>query len=143
MHCLAHCKKLSSKCCQFPLVQDKNLPDYIPNFYKKVQLLLTHKYHGFFMVPSHGSWNYNFTGVSTNPPAQYVPPCSLLLAPCSLLLAPLYTSSPHQVRHKANMSYELVLSNPKEYYHELHRPSHFMKFARIEQDGMMENQDQR
>ena len=80
MHCLAHCLKLSSKCCQFPLVQDKNLPDYIPNFYKKVQLLLTHKYHGFFMVPSHGSWNYNFTGVSTNPPLTMS-----LLAPCSLL----------------------------------------------------------
>ena len=26
-----------------PHVQDKNLPDYQPNFYKKVQLLLTHK----------------------------------------------------------------------------------------------------
>ena len=35
------------------------------------------------------------------------------------------------------MSYELVLSNPKKYYHELHRPSHLMKFADIEQEGMV------
>ena len=38
------------------------------------------------------------------------------------------------------MSYKLVMSNPKEYYHELHRPSHFMKFADIEQEGMMDGE---
>jgi pre-mRNA-processing factor 8 len=29
--------------------------------------------------------------------------------------------------------YELALSNPKEFYHEVHRPSHFMNFASIEE----------
>ena len=66
-----------------------------------MQMLLTNKYFGFFMVPI-GSWNYNFQGF----------------------------------RHDKDMQYELVLENPKEYYHEMHRPDHFMKFADIEQEGM-------
>ena len=39
------------------------------------------------------------------------------------------------VRHDPNMPYELALSNPKEFYHEVHRPSHFMNFASIEEVG--------
>ena len=39
------------------------------------------------------------------------------------------------VRHDPNMRYELALSNPKEFYHEVHRPSHFMNFASIEDGG--------
>ena len=81
--------------------RDKSNIDYTPLFYQKVQMLLTDKYYGFFMVPI-GSWNYNFQGF----------------------------------RHDKDMPYELVLENPKEYYHELHRPDHFMKFADIEQEGM-------
>jgi len=30
------------------------------------------------------------------------------------------------------MKYELQLSNPKEFYHEVHRPSHFLNFSSIE-----------
>jgi len=37
------------------------------------------------------------------------------------------------VRHEANMKYELSLTNPKEFYHEVHRPSHFMNFASLEE----------
>ena len=78
-------------------------PSYLdchPTYYQKVQMLLTEKYYGFFMVPT-TSWNYNFQGV----------------------------------RHDPAMAYELVLNNPKEFYHEVHRPSHFKKFADIEEDG--------
>lgn len=81
--------------------RDKSNIDFTPLFYQKVQMLLTDKYFGFFMVPI-GSWNYNFQGF----------------------------------RHDKDMQYELVLENPKEYYHEMHRPDHFMKFADIEQEGM-------
>jgi pre-mRNA-processing factor 8 len=35
---------------------------YLPTFYEKVQMLLSDKFLGFFMVPETGSWNYNFTG---------------------------------------------------------------------------------
>ena len=31
------------------------------------------------------------------------------------------------------MRYELQLANPKEFYHEVHRPSHFLNFSNIEE----------
>ena len=37
------------------------------------------------------------------------------------------------VRHDANMKYELSLANPKEFYHEIHRPAHFLNFSSIEE----------
>ena len=36
------------------------------------------------------------------------------------------------VRHSPNMRFELQLSNPKEFYHEVHRPSHFLNFSSME-----------
>jgi pre-mRNA-processing factor 8 len=33
------------------------------------------------------------------------------------------------VKHSPNMKYGLKLENPKEFYHETHRPSHFLNFA--------------
>lgn len=36
------------------------------------------------------------------------------------------------VRHSATMHYELQLANPKEFYHEVHRPAHFLNFSAIE-----------
>jgi len=72
---------------------------YLPSHYEKVQMLLSDRFLGFFMVPVQGSWNYNFMGV----------------------------------RHSASMAYELQLSNPKEFYHEVHRPSHFLNFSNIEE----------
>ena len=38
------------------------------------------------------------------------------------------------VRHDPNMKYELTLANPKEFYHEIHRPAHFLNFSSLE-DG--------
>jgi len=39
------------------------------------------------------------------------------------------------VKHNHGMNYGLVLANPKEFYHESHRPSHFMNFASMEESG--------
>lgn len=61
---------------------------YSPSHYTKVQMLLSDHFLGFYMVPSEGSWNYNFMGV----------------------------------KHSANMQYGVKLDNPREFYHELHRP---------------------
>ena len=36
------------------------------------------------------------------------------------------------VKHDPNRKYDLALANPKEFYHEVHRPSHFMNFSSIE-----------
>ncbi|KAG5896054.1 hypothetical protein JTB14_011049 [Gonioctena quinquepunctata] len=77
-----------------------NPKGYLPSHYEKVQMLLSDRFLGFFMVPSQGSWNYNFMGV----------------------------------RHDPSMKYELQLANPKEFYHEVHRPAHFLNFSSLE-DG--------
>ncbi|KRZ19166.1 Pre-mRNA-processing-splicing factor 8, partial [Trichinella zimbabwensis] len=75
-----------------------NPKGYLPSHYEKVQMLLSDRFLGFFMVPVQTSWNYNFMGV----------------------------------RHDANMKYDVTLGNPKEFYHEQHRPSHFLNFVAIE-----------
>ena len=36
------------------------------------------------------------------------------------------------VKHSRNMKYDLKLSNPLEYYHETHRPQHFLQFSDME-----------
>lgn len=38
------------------------------------------------------------------------------------------------MRHDPSMKYELQLANPKEFYHEVHRPAHFLNFSSLE-DG--------
>lgn len=77
-----------------------NPTGYAPTHFEKVQMLLSDRFMGFFMVPDGGSWNYNFNGV----------------------------------KHSKSMEYGLKLANPKEFYHELHRPSHFLKFSHMEDD---------
>ena len=38
------------------------------------------------------------------------------------------------IQHVNALKYNLVLANPKEYYHEIHRPSHFLNFAKTPED---------
>jgi pre-mRNA-processing factor 8 len=33
------------------------------------------------------------------------------------------------VKHAQSMQYGLILDNPKGYYHEIHRPAHFLNFT--------------
>ena len=40
---------------------------------------------------------------------------------------------PAGVRHNPDMKYDLMLSNPKEFYHEVHRPSHFLNFSSLDE----------
>jgi len=75
-----------------------NAVGYSPQMYSKVQMLLSDRFLGFYMVPDAGPWNYNFMGM----------------------------------KHSVNMTYGLVLQNPKEFYHEVHRPGHFLKFESLE-----------
>ncbi|KAI3919769.1 hypothetical protein MKX01_000210 [Papaver californicum] len=72
---------------------------YLPTFYEKVQMLLSDRFLGFYMVPDSGSWNYNFQGV----------------------------------KHNTNLKYGIKLGTPREYYHEDHRPTHFLEFSNIEE----------
>eukprot|EP01012_Entosiphon_sulcatum_P022057 TRINITY_DN2696_c0_g1_i1.p1 TRINITY_DN2696_c0_g1~~TRINITY_DN2696_c0_g1_i1.p1 ORF type:complete len:2331 (+),score=635.10 TRINITY_DN2696_c0_g1_i1:51-7043(+) len=73
---------------------------YMPSHYEKVQMLLSDRFMGFFLVPDEGSWNYNFQAGA----------------------------------HSANMKYNLALGIPKPFYHELHRPSHFLNFSTVEEN---------
>ena len=59
--------------------------------YEKVQLILSDKFMGYFLIPDNEVWNYNFIGVE---PVN-------------------------------NMSFGLNLGIPKDFYNEIHRPSHF------------------
>lgn len=81
-----------------------NPAGYSPAHYQKVQMLLSDRFLGFYMVPDTGSWNYNFMGM----------------------------------KHSTDMKYGLKLENPKEYYHESHRPAHFLRFTQVEDDGFQE-----
>jgi pre-mRNA-processing factor 8 len=78
----------------------KDTSDFSNAYFKRVQLLLTDKFFGFFMVPDNGVWNCNFTGIG----------------------------------HSLHMKYGLVIDNPKEFYHDIHRPSHFLQFAKAHQE---------
>jgi len=78
-----------------------NPSGYSPGHYKKVQMLLSDRFLGFYLVPDTGSWNYNFQGM----------------------------------KHSAQMKYGLKPDNPREFYHETHRPGHYLKFASMEEDA--------
>nr|CCA15592.1 PRP8 premRNA processing factor 8 homolog (S. cerevisiae) putative [Albugo laibachii Nc14]CCA16349.1 PREDICTED: similar to CG8877PA putative [Albugo laibachii Nc14] len=75
-----------------------NPSGYAPTHYEKVQMLLSDRFLGFYMIPEENVWNYNFLGV----------------------------------KHNTAMKYDLKLGNPKEFYHEIHRKTHFMNFSAME-----------
>lgn len=74
-------------------------PGYSPANYERVQMLLSDRFLGFFMVPDDELWNYNFMGV----------------------------------KHAYGMEYGLKLGVPKEFYHEKHRPSHYLTFTHADE----------
>jgi len=82
---------------------------YQPSFYQKVQLLLSDKFLGFYMVPDNGIWNYNLGGMG--------------------------------VHHNPNIKYGVILQNPKDFYHQLHRPNHFLSFSTMEDTALDADRD--
>ncbi|GFY96951.1 pre-mRNA-processing-splicing factor [Actinidia rufa] len=44
---------------------------YLPTHYEKVQMLLSDRFLGFYMVPDNGPWNYNFMGVKHTVSMKY------------------------------------------------------------------------
>ncbi|CAH8447915.1 unnamed protein product [Schistosoma rodhaini] len=48
-----------------------NPKGYMPSHYERVQMLLSDRFLGFFMVPPQTSWNYNFMGVRHDPNMKY------------------------------------------------------------------------
>jgi len=83
----------------------------IAGLYDRVQLLLSDKFVGVFLVPDDGGagggagvWNYNFMGV----------------------------------RFNAGVDYAVRLGVPRPFYDEAHRPTHFLNFAAAEGEGAEE-----
>ena len=110
------CSLTSYKATQMGFEWGKNNKDtspnpagYLNNFYEKVQVLLSDRFFGFFMVPDNHMWNYNFVGLGLVP----------------------------------TMKYSVILSNPKDFYNEVHRASHFIKFIKThdEETEVLENID--
>ncbi len=48
-----------------------DLTGYLPSMFSRSQMLLSDRFLGFFLVPSEGSWNYNFKGASWQPAITY------------------------------------------------------------------------
>lgn len=44
---------------------------YLPTHYEKVQMLLSDRFLGFYMIPDNGPWNYNFMGVKHTVSMKY------------------------------------------------------------------------
>jgi len=72
------CSLTAYKLSQSGLEWGKNNKDtttnphgYLPTHYEKVQMLLSDRFLGSFMVPDQGSWNYNFTGVKHSPTMRF------------------------------------------------------------------------
>ena len=72
---------------------------YLPTHVERVQMLLSDRFLGFFMLPQDDVWNYNFMGV----------------------------------KHSIGMEYHLKLGNPRDFYNDIHRPSHYLTFTSIEE----------
>jgi pre-mRNA-processing factor 8 len=52
-----------------------NPTGYSPGHYRKVQMLLSDRFLGFYLVPDTGSWNYNFQGTHSLLPSSFrLPP---------------------------------------------------------------------
>jgi pre-mRNA-processing factor 8 len=69
---------------------------FTPAHYEKMQLLLSERFLGFFMVPDNVIWNYNFIGLGI----------------------------------VSTLKYTIVPGTPKDFYHESHRPAHFLRFIK-------------
>jgi len=48
-----------------------NPTGYSPSHYRKVQMLLSDRFLGFYMTPDSGSWNYNFMGMKHSATMKY------------------------------------------------------------------------
>ncbi|CAB4423790.1 unnamed protein product [Rhizophagus irregularis] len=72
------------------------------------------------LTPAGFEWARNNKDTSVNPPG-YLPTFA--------------------ENHSANMKYTLKLDVPKEFYHELHRPQHFLNFSSMEEDIEADRED--
>ena len=93
---------------------------------------------GFYMTPDAGPWNYNFQVCLVSHPARgrmqllqsFDTSAAVALHTCCLSLT--YFVILQGVKFAPSMGYGLKLSNPREFFAESHRPSHFLEFSKLE-----------
>ncbi len=54
------------KSAKVPAGGAAEVPGFRADFFEKVQVLLSDRFMGFFMVPDNAVWNYHFMGVNFN-----------------------------------------------------------------------------
>ncbi|KAG0699153.1 Pre-mRNA-processing-splicing factor 8 [Chionoecetes opilio] len=93
------------------------------------------------LTPSGFEWGRNNKDMGNNPkgylPSHYEK-VQMLLSDrfLGLFMNPLQGSWNYNfmgVRHDPNMKYDLQLASPKEFYHEVHRPAHFLNFSSLDE----------
>jgi len=108
-----------------------NPQGYLPSHYEKVQMLLSDRFLGFFMVPEVRSTLWSAARPRRRSAESHCAPAPLLCPALRAQDGP-WNYNFQGVKHSTTMNYSLKLDVPLEFYHELHRPSHFLNFSNIE-----------
>jgi pre-mRNA-processing factor 8 len=73
--CSLTCYRLTPEGYEWSLerinAQAVNPAGYTSSMYQKVQMLLSDRFMGFYLVPDTGSWNYNFMGANHSVSMKY------------------------------------------------------------------------
>jgi pre-mRNA-processing factor 8 len=121
---------------------------YLPSHYDKVQLLLSDRFLGFFMVPDSDIWNYNFMGVRHSANMKYdlklaMPKVRTPRRACSPFApatprpaqrarrSPLRAHREPRATHRRTPPTRALAA--QEFYNQIHRPSHFLNFVGMEE----------
>jgi len=108
---------------------------YLPTHYEKVQMLLSDRFLGFYMV----CFGFNTLHSFYFCIFSHIAPT--LACFCSNNQVP--DNAPWNfnfmgVKHDPQMKYNMKLGMPRDFYHEDHRPTHFLEFSNIEEGEVAE-----
>lgn len=122
----------------------ENPHGYLPTYYEKVQMLLSDRFLGFYMVRA-VSFNAEYNVIYMCKERWF---CFIhVLKVCYFLRFPPMLQVPDNgpwnynfmgVKHTVSMKYGIKLGTPREYYHEDHRPTHFLEFVHLEEGDTAE-----
>uniref|UniRef100_A0A0D9WMB2 MPN domain-containing protein n=1 Tax=Leersia perrieri TaxID=77586 RepID=A0A0D9WMB2_9ORYZ len=106
---------------------------YLPTHYEKVQMLLSDRFLGFYMVWTEFYAFSGFTLENSSKPRAYIFFC-LHQVPDNVP----WNYNFMGVKHDPLMKYNMKLGTPRDYYHEDHRPTHFLEFSNIDEGEVAE-----
>eukprot|EP00921_Rhytidocystis_pertsovi_P010156 GHVQ01016254.1.p1 GENE.GHVQ01016254.1~~GHVQ01016254.1.p1 ORF type:complete len:1389 (-),score=164.53 GHVQ01016254.1:542-4489(-) len=101
------------------------------------------------LTPQGYVWGKNTKDTGPNP-AGYLPShyekvqmllSDVFLGFCMVPEGGLWNYNFMGVKHSLHMNYTLVLDTPKEFYHEMHRPAHYLQFTQLDTTAELETAD--